>query len=119
MDIETAIAELIRAKKGNKDAALFHNDGHWTFALGNPVDTVMLGEVNGEIETYGANLSEIVWKMQIKFGRHTWKIVSVGGYDTLYCCTRCRKVHQESIDNPATELPLFGCEARQEEKDDG
>ena len=69
MDIEKIIEEIVMAKKGNKELALFfYPDGEWVFDLGNPAHSVQLGEVSGEITTEGETLREVVCKMAAKIG---------------------------------------------------
>ena len=35
---------------------------------------------------------------------HDWKCVSVGEYDTLYQCTKCKEKHMENADNSDTYI---------------
>lgn len=41
--------------------------------------------------------------------RHHWKCISTGMYDFTYQCQRCGRRHTESIDNPGSEPPTYGC----------
>lgn len=59
---EQIISQIVAAKAGNKELAIFYMpgnpDGEWRVAVGNPTNCVMLGETNGEIEAEGETLSE-------------------------------------------------------------
>jgi hypothetical protein len=65
MDIEKELNAIIEAKKGNQEIALFYDGaGEWNLSVGNPTSCVMLGEVNGEIETYGDSPKDVILKMK-------------------------------------------------------
>ena len=66
MDIEKEILNIVENKQGNKEIAIFYEDGEWIFYLGNQSKYVMLGEVAGEIETSGDSLENIIVKMKQK-----------------------------------------------------
>lgn len=59
---EQIISQIVAAKKGNKDLAIFYMagnpDGEWRVAVGNSSGCVMLGECSGDIEVDGETLSE-------------------------------------------------------------
>lgn len=40
---------------------------------------------------------------------HKWECISPGMYDFLYECSKCGKKHIESIDNPESVCPKYGC----------
>lgn len=42
---------------------------------------------------------------------HSWKLVSVGEYDTLYECEKCNKTFTQSADYTNRNKPEFGCGA--------
>ncbi len=66
MDIEKELKEIVKAKQGNKEFALFYSQeaDDWEFLLGNESSCVMLGEVGGELETKGTTLPEVINKMK-------------------------------------------------------
>lgn len=42
--------------------------------------------------------------------KHKWKMVGAPGmFDCTYQCSKCKKFHSESVDNPASALPVTGC----------
>lgn len=42
--------------------------------------------------------------------RHDWKVVPpIGMYDDLYRCRTCGQENMESIDNPESTNPVYGC----------
>lgn len=47
--------------------------------------------------------------------RHRWECTSPGMYDFTYTCERCGQKHTESIDNPGSEPPVYGCSGRPSE----
>lgn len=40
---------------------------------------------------------------------HNWILVDAGLYDSIYQCTRCKKRHMQSVDNPESRAPQEGC----------
>ena len=68
MDIEKEIKKIESAKKGDKEMAFFYIDGNWEFLLGNASASVVLGEANGEIETSGNSLEDVINKMKKELG---------------------------------------------------
>lgn len=45
------IKQALDLKEGDKEFALFHNDGEWMAMLGNPTSCVALGETEGEFNS--------------------------------------------------------------------
>lgn len=59
--LEEKIYKIIELKKGNKELALFYDgENEWTFSLGNPSSSVMLGESSGEMEVNASTLEGVV-----------------------------------------------------------
>jgi len=58
MNIEKEIRKIVADKKGSKEVAVFFDpfSNEWCVSLGNPSSSVMLGEVEGEIESTGLTL---------------------------------------------------------------
>jgi len=49
--------------------------------------------------------------------RHNWEVVPpISMYDELYHCTICNASNMESIDNPASTNPEFGCTPPKEQE---
>ena len=68
MNIEAELNAIVFAKKGNKEIALFYNGkDEWTLSVGNTNQHVMLGEVNGEFETSGKDIEDVIFKMKTFF----------------------------------------------------
>jgi len=63
--------EIIAAKKkGNKELAIFYApDDGWAIHLGNPSRHVMLGEVEGDIVSWGRTLGSAIKLMKSKLDK--------------------------------------------------
>ena len=49
--------------------------------------------------------------------KHNWEIVPPAGeYDSLHRCTICNADNMESIDNPISKNPVFGCIPLEDQK---
>lgn len=68
MNIEYELKEIIKNKTGNKELAIFYNEGNWNFMLGNTHTYVSLGESVGEFEADGETLEEAINNMKQKMG---------------------------------------------------
>lgn len=64
MNLEKELMDLIEAKRGSKELALFYQDDGWSLSLGNPSRFVMLGEVYGEFESTGSTIGEAILEMK-------------------------------------------------------
>ena len=64
MDVEKELLSIIARKEGNKEMALFYHGSGWEISLGNRSDSVMLGEVPGELEASGETITEAIQKMR-------------------------------------------------------
>lgn len=40
---------------------------------------------------------------------HRWRPVSIGPYESVHECEKCKQRHYESIERPETKLPVHGC----------
>ena len=66
MNIEKELLNLLKAKTGNKEMAIFHDSENWTIALGKQYAIVNLAAVNCEIEVHDRTLSGAIEKMKDK-----------------------------------------------------
>lgn len=57
------IAQVIAAKTGNKEFALFYTGDGWEAHVGNPTNCVCLGEVPGDISAGGDSAEEAVTRL--------------------------------------------------------
>lgn len=70
MDINKELTEILKAKSGNKEMAIFFIPGpgidrQWKMSIGNVNPHVMLGEIEGEIEVRDTTLEKVILKMKI------------------------------------------------------
>ena len=66
MNIEKELLEILKAKTGNKEMAIFHDSEYWTIALGKQYAIVNLAPVNCEIGVHDRTLSGAIRKMKDK-----------------------------------------------------
>jgi len=66
MNIEKELLEILKAKTGNKEMAIFHDSENWTIALGKQYSIVNLAAVNCEIDVHDRTLSGAIEKMKDK-----------------------------------------------------
>lgn len=67
MNIEKALKDIINAKEGNKELAIFYcpdQESKWSMSLGNYSNCVMLGEIPGEIEVEADSFEDVICAME-------------------------------------------------------
>ena len=68
MDYEHEIQNIISAKVGNKEIAIFIEDGEYSMELGNSSQHVRLGEISGDLSVTGSSLKEVINLMKLEVG---------------------------------------------------